>query len=339
MDITSLFQRFRRDNVAVIGGGSWATAIAKIVMENKKKIGWYMRRPDRIEGFLREEHNPAYLTSVHFDTSRINFSPDINAIARDYQTLILAVPSPYMKSHLAKLTTDISQKTIITATKGIVPDENMVCSEYLHEKFHVPYDHLLCVSGPSHAEEIALERLTYLTCACTDAKRAEEAARLFRCDYVNCKTSQDVVGIEYGGVLKNVYAIAVGICNGLKYGDNFRAVLIANALQEMERCIQAANPVSRNIADSAYLGDLLVTGYSAFSRNLTFGTMIGRGYRVKDAQIEMQMIAEGYYGTRCMHLINERLHVDMPILNAVYAILYQDAPREETIRNLAKSFK
>ena len=308
--------------IAIMGGGSWATAIAKIMLESTDEIWWYMRRDDRIEEFRRLSHNPAYLTSVHFDIQRIHFSSDINEVVNACQTLIFVTPSPYMKSHLKKLKVRLRDKFIITAIKGIVPDEN-----------------LAVLGGPSHAEEVALRRLTYLTVGCSDLDKAEEFADLIASDYIKTKTSDDVLGIEYASVLKNVYAIAAGICNGLKYGDNFQAVLMTNAAQEMERFLRAVHPIDRNIIDSVYMGDLLVTGYSNFSRNRVFGTMIGKGYSVKSAQVEMEMIAEGYFGTKCMKDINRHMHVNMPILDAMYNILYERIAPSIEIKLLTDSFR
>ena len=293
--------------IAIIGGGSWATAIAKIVVGKTHHIGWYMRRDDRIEDFQRLGHNPAYLQSVRFDTDEIFFSSDLNKIAEQYDTLVFVTPSPYLKSHLKKLKVRLRDKYIVTA--------------------------------PSHAEEVALERLSYLTIGCADRDKAQAFADILSSPFIKTKTSADVIGIEYSSVLKNVYAIAAGICNGLKFGDNFQAVLMANAVQEMARFLTVINPVERNIADSVYMGDLLVTGYSNFSRNRTFGTMIGKGYSVKSAQIEMEMIAEGYFGTKCMKEINRHCHVNMPILDAVYNILYERISPQIEIKLLTDSFR
>lgn len=330
---------FNCGKIAIIGGGSWATAIAKIIVNNTHHIGWYMRRDDRIEEFKHRGHNPAYLTSVHFNMDEIEFTSDINRIAQDYDTLVFVTPSPYLKNHLKKLKTRIRDKFIVTAIKGIVPDENLVCSEYFHEVFDVPYDNLACIGGPSHAEEVALERLSYLTIGCSDLDKATAFAETLRGQFIKTKTSSDVIGIEYSSVLKNVYAIAAGICSGLKYGDNFQAVLMANALQEMSRFLTSVHPIDRRMEDSVYIGDLLVTGYSNFSRNRTFGTMIGKGYSVKSAQIEMEMIAEGYFGTKCMKEINRHMHVNMPILDAVYNILYERIAPQVEIKLLTDSFR
>ena len=325
--------------IAIIGGGSWATAIAKIVVGHTHHIGWYMRRDDRIDEFRRLSHNPAYLTSVHFEVDEIGFSSDINRIVADYDTLVFVTPSPYIKNHLKKLKTRIKDKFVITAIKGIVPDENLVCSEFFHQVYDVPYENLACLGGPSHAEEVALERLSYLTVGCSDREKAQAFADVLTSEYIKTKTSSDVIGIEYASVVKNVYAIAAGICSGLRFGDNFQSVLMSNAVQEMSRFLTAINPIERCVYDSVYLGDLLVTGYSNFSRNRTFGTMIGKGYSVKSAQIEMEMIAEGFFGTKCMKEINRHLHVNMPILDAVYNILYERISPQIEIKLLTDSFR
>ncbi|NDV59204.1 NAD(P)H-dependent glycerol-3-phosphate dehydrogenase [Bacteroides sp. 519] len=325
--------------IAIMGGGSWATAIAKMVMGNDVSINWYIRRDDRITEFKRMGHNPSYLTGVKFDVKRINFSSNINDIVRESDTLIFATPSPYLKSHLKKLKLKLKDKFIITAIKGIVPDENLIVSDYFHKVYGVPLENIAVLAGPCHAEEVALERLSYITVACPDKDKARAMARNLSSGYIKTSISDDVTGIEYGSVLKNVYSIAAGICSGLKYGDNFQAVLMSNAIQEMNRFLDTVYPINRNINDSAYLGDLLVTGYSNFSRNRTFGTMIGRGYSVKSAQIEMEMIAEGYFGTKCIKEINKHHHVNMPILDAVYNILYEKISPMIEIKLLTDSFR
>ncbi|MBR5803522.1 MAG: NAD(P)H-dependent glycerol-3-phosphate dehydrogenase [Bacteroidaceae bacterium] len=326
--------------IAIMGGGSWATAIAKMVMSHEDEtINWYMRRDDRIEEFKRLGHNPAYLTSVRFDVKRINFSSDINKIVRESDILIFVTPSPYLKSHLKKLKTKLKDKFIITAIKGIVPDENLIVSEYFHKVYDVPEDQIAVLAGPCHAEEVALERLSYLTIGCANRDSAKYLSKKFANHFIKTSVSQDVPGIEFSSVLKNVYAIAAGICSGLKYGDNFQAVLMANAVQEMSRFIETVHPIERKIDESVYLGDLLVTGYSKFSRNRVFGSMIGKGYSVKSAQLEMEMIAEGYYGTKCIKEINKKYHVNMPIVDAVYNILYERISPMIEIKLLTDSFR
>lgn len=322
-----------------MGGGSWATAIAKIVMNHEDKITWYMRRDDRIEEFKRLHHNPAYLTGLHFDVDRINFSSDINQVVKENDTLIFVVPSPYIKGHLKRLKANMREKMVVTAIKGIVPDESITVSRYFQRMFNVPEEQVACIGGPSHAEEVALDRLCYLTVGCRDLENAKVVADLFTNKYVKTSISTDIEGIEFSSVLKNVYAIAAGICHGLKMGDNFQAVLVANAVQEMKRFLTAVQPEDRHVSDSAYLGDLLVTMYSNFSRNRVFGTMIGQGYSVKTAQLEMEMIAEGYYGTNCMKILNKRYHVNMPILDAVYSILYEKIAPSVEIKILSDSLR
>lgn len=325
--------------VAVLGGGSWATAIAKIVMHHEERITWYMRRDDRIEDFKRMHHNPAYLTGVHFDVDRITFSSNLNDVVKNNDTLIFVIPSPYIKSHLKKLKTNMREKMVVTAIKGIVPDESITVSRYFQRQYNVPEEQVACIGGPSHAEEVALDRLCYLTVGCRGVENAQMVANLFANKYVKTSVSTDIEGIEYASVLKNVYAIAAGVCHGLKLGDNFQAVLVANALQEMKRFLSAVQPEDRHVSESAYLGDLLVTMYSNFSRNRVFGTMIGQGYSVKTAQLEMEMIAEGYYGTNCMKIINKRYHVNMPILDAMYNILYEKIAPNMEIKILSDSFR
>lgn len=328
-----------RGKIAIIGGGTWATAIAKLILNNTDSINWYMRRKDRIDDFKRLGHNPAYLSSVKFDISRIHFSNNLNMTIRNSDMLIFVTPSPYLKQHLKKLKTPLYNKFIVSAIKGIVPDENMIVTDYLKKIYNVPAENLAVIGGPCHAEEVALERLSYLTIGCADTERAKIVANMLNGNFLKTSISQDVEGIEYGSVLKNVYAIAAGICYGLKYGDNFQAVLISNAIQELNRFVNAVNPIDRNICESVYLGDLLVTAYSRFSRNHTFGTMIGKGYSVKTAQIEMEMVAEGYYGTKCIKEVNEKYNVEMPILDAVYNILYNKKSSFTEIRQLTETFR
>ncbi len=325
--------------IAIMGGGSWATAIAKIVLAREESINWYMRRDDRIEDFKRLGHNPAYLTSVRFDVKRINFSSDINKVVNESDTLIFVTPSPYLKIHLKKLKSKIKDKFIVTAIKGIVPDDNMIISEYFHKQYDVPQSQIAVLAGPCHAEEVALERLSYLTIGCKDIENAKTFAKRLANQYIKTSVSDDVDGIEFGSVLKNVYAIAAGICSGLKYGDNFQAVLMSNSIQEMKRFLDTVHPIHRNVEDSVYLGDLLVTGYSNFSRNRVFGTMIGKGYSVKSAQIEMEMIAEGYYGTKCIKELNKHYHVNMPIMDAIYNILYERISPTIEIKLLTDSLR
>jgi len=320
--------------IAVFGGGTWATALAKIILAQETHINWYMRRPEQINDFIKIGHNPSYLSNVPFNIDRITFYSDINEAVRNSDTLIFAVPSPFLKSHLEKLEVGIADKFVISAIKGIVPPENLLVTDYLNKYYNIPNENLAIVGGPCHAEEIAMERLTYPTIACSDKAKAEVVARLFTNRFVKVSVSVDVEGIELAAVLKNVYAIASGVAHGLKYGDNFQAVLVSNAIIEMDRFMAITSPADRSILDSSYTGDLLVTAYSSFSRNRTFGSMIGRGYSVKSAQIEMEMVAEGYYGTKCIMEINENYLVHIPIVNTVYRILYENSPARLEIKKL-----
>ncbi len=322
-----------------MGGGSWATALAKLLLQNCDNIIWYMRRDDRIDEFKRRGHNPAYLTDVKFDTHRIYFSSDINRVCADADTLLLAMPSPYFKGHVDKITTDISAKNIVSAVKGIVPDENILITDYMVERFGTSPRTPVAIGGPCHAEEVALDRQSFLTIGCHDRVYAEEFAGLLAGPAMRTITSTDVDGIEYAAVLKNVYAIAAGIVHGLKQGDNFLAMLVSNAIREMQRFVDTVAPMpGRNIYDSVYLGDLLVTSYSRFSRNHNFGSMIGQGLSVKSARMEMEQTAEGYYGTKCIHEINARYGVRMPILDGVYDILYNRAGPARVIQALGETF-
>mgnify|MGYP002509418936 CR=1 FL=1 len=324
--------------IAVMGGGSWATALAKLLLQNCESIMWYMRRDDRIADFKAHRRNPTYLSDVEFDIERIEFSSDINYVCGEADTLLLVMPSPYFKSHLAKLNVSIADKYVVSAVKGIVPDENEIISDYMAGHYGVSPERMLVIGGPCHAEEVALERLSYLTIGCRDLVVAETFARCLSGKAMKTIVSTDLNGIEYGAVLKNVYAIAAGIVHGLKNGDNFLAMLVSNAIREMERFLYAVAPCDRQICDSVYLGDLLVTSYSRFSRNHNFGSIIGKGYSVKAATLEMEQTAEGYYGTKCIHEINERYKVPMPILDGVYQILYNRAPAARQIARMAETF-
>jgi glycerol-3-phosphate dehydrogenase (NAD(P)+) len=328
-----------KSKIAVIGGGSWATAIAKIALTNATEINWYMRRQEQIDEFVRLSKNPSYLTGVKFDTDRINFTSDINKLVRTSDILIFATPSPFLKQHLKKLRRKLDNKFVVSAIKGIVPDENLIVSDYFEQVYNVPKDNIAVLAGPCHAEEVALERLSYLTIGCSSREKARMLALRFNTSFIKTSISDDIMGIEYSSVMKNIYSIAAGICHGLKYGDNFQAVLVSNAIQEMNRFCNATNPLHRDINEPAYLGDLLVTAYSKFSRNRLFGTMIGKGYSVKTAQLEMEMIAEGYYATKCIHELNEKYQVNMPIVNAVYEILYNRCSPTLEIRKLTEKLK
>lgn len=326
-------------NVAVLGSGSWATALAKIVMHNVAEINWYIRKQETIDEFREIRRNPNHLEWAYFDISRINFSADINQVLSEAELAILAVPSPYVKDVLAEITVDMSQKKVISAVKGMIPGDNILVTDYLHEHFHIPENNLGMITGPCHAEEIALERLSYLTIGCKDTANAREWQKLFDTPYVRTTPSEDMKGLEYASVMKNIYAIAAGMCTSLRYGDNFQAVLLTNAMHEIVRFTKAVSDVPRDITDSGYLGDVLVTAYSNFSRNRQFGQMIGMGYSVKAAQTEMEMVAEGYYGTKAIHQANKTMGVDIPIVEAMYQILYKRKSPKTTIKELTQKFQ
>lgn len=313
-------------NVAVIGGGSWATALAKLLLTNCDRIGWYMHREDRIEDFIKYRHNPVYLSDVDFDTARISFTADINRACEEADTLVIVVPSPYFKETADRISVDISGKNIVSAVKGIVADTDQLITDYFVTHFGCSEENMLVIGGPCHAEEVALDRLSYLTIGCRDIEKSRCFAAHLAGKKMKTIISRDVNGIEYSAVLKNVYAIAAGIISGMKAGDNFMAMMVCNAIREMKRFTDAISPLpDRDIDRSAYLGDLLVTAYSRFSRNHNFGSMIGKGYSVKAAMMEMEQVAEGYYGTRCIHRINQMgPKVEMPILDCVHSILYEN---------------
>lgn len=314
----------RKRSVAVIGGGSWATALVKILCNNLETVHWYMRNEEAVKHILAYRHNPTYLQSVEFDLSKIDVSTDLEDIIRKADIIIIATPSAFLVKLFENITPGLFKgKIVFSAVKGIVPEYNAIPARFIHKTFGTPYSSIGIICGPCHAEEVALERLSYLTIACQKDQYAEEMADLLACRYIKTTISDDLFGTELSAVLKNVYALASGICAGIGYGDNFQSVLIANAIQEIENFIDEVSPIHRDVKSSAYLGDLLVTAYSKFSRNRTFGFMIGKGYSVKTAQLEMEMIAEGYYATKCVHEINKKFQVEMPILEAVYNILYE----------------
>ncbi|MEE1884934.1 NAD(P)H-dependent glycerol-3-phosphate dehydrogenase [Pedobacter flavus] len=325
--------------VAMIGGGSWATAIIKMLSDNvaEKQIKWWMRSSSAIDHIQKFGNNPTYLSSVELDIPAENISNDINKVVEDADFIILNVPAAFLKDALKDLKPGALQgKKVVSAIKGIVPDENLIIGEFLNQFFQVNLEDILVISGPCHAEEVALEKLSYLTIASAKSENAVLFASLLNTRYIMTNISDDIFGTEYAAVLKNIYAVASGICHGVGYGDNFQAVLISNAIREIKLFVDAVHPIERDIKESAYLGDLLVTAYSQFSRNRTFGNMIGKGYTVKSAQLEMNMIAEGYYAVKCMHEINKKYNVAMPICRAVYNVLYEKKSPSKEMALLTK---
>ncbi len=326
----------KKDKVAVIGSGSWATAIAKMLLENVCEINWFFRKEETIKQFKKLESNPRYLQSVEFETDRIHFYSDINKITEDSEILVFAIPSTFLPQILSEVRIDISKKYILSGIKGIVTDENLLVAEYLNKYFNVPLGHIGIIAGPCHAEEVALEKLSYLTIAGDDEEKATNFAKLIQTGYIFTSVSDDIWGTEYASVIKNIIAIGAGIAHGLRYGDNFQAALVSNSIQEIKRFVDTVHPISRDIKGSAYLGDLMVTVYSQFSRNRTFGTMIGKGYSVKNAILDMNMIAEGYFASRSIYEINRKYKAHMPISDMVYKVLYENASPKREMEKLTK---
>jgi glycerol-3-phosphate dehydrogenase (NAD(P)+) len=323
---------------AVFGSGSWATAIVKMLCENREQVGWYVRKQQTIDHILSEEHNPSYLSSVEFNTDQLYIDADINKMADYADVLIFAIPSAFIESELQKLTIDISSKIIMSAVKGIIPESGLLVGEHFHRKHGVDLNNIVVLAGPCHAEEVALERLSYITIACADLDIASTIADQFSSNYIRTSTNDDVVGAEFAAMLKNIYAIAAGMAHGLGYGDNFQSVLMSNATREMKRFIKKAHKMKRNINETVYLGDLLVTCYSLFSRNRMFGNMIGKGYTVKSAQMEMSMIAEGYYATKSAYEINQSKETpaQTPIIDTVYEVLYMHKNPKKAFKKLTE---
>jgi glycerol-3-phosphate dehydrogenase (NAD(P)+) len=322
--------------IAVLGGGSWATAIVKMLTENKDKVIWYMRNEEALEYIKVNEHNPNYLTSVEFKVEQLVLTNNMDEAVSMANLLIFAIPSAFLESELKKLTIPLKDKIIFSAIKGIVPETGLIVGEHFHQKYAIPFENIGVITGPCHAEEVALERLSYLTIACADTEKAEILSEHLNSHYIKTKISDDIIGTEYAAMLKNIYALAAGIAHGLGYGDNFQSVLMSNAIREMKRYISRVHKMKRNINNSAYLGDLLVTGYSTFSRNRMFGNMIGKGYTVKSAMMEMKMIAEGYYATESAYKLKStfKKKVRTPIIDAVYDILYNHKSAKITFKAL-----
>ncbi len=328
-----------QQSVAVLGSGSWATSLIKLILNNCPTVNWFIRSKETIDHILKFKHNPKYITDIQFDTERIRFFSSIREAIEASAILVFAVPAPFLQEWLDNYAGGFEAHTIVSAVKGIVPGDNLTVAEFFNRHYNVPFKNISIISGPCHAEEIALERLSYLTIASSTREKSEKLASLFRCRYVRVKISTDIYGIEYAAVLKNIVAIAAGICHGLGYGDNFQAVLISNAMQEIKRFLEKTYKSKRKLLSSPYLGDVMVTAYSQFSRNRTFGMMIGKGYSVKSAQLEMNMIAEGYYAVASIWELNKKFKVKMPIVEAVYHILYDKISPALEIQLLTESLK
>ncbi len=317
-------KRISQPSIAVIGGGSWATALVKILSENDVKIKWWLRNKEVVSHIKNFQHNPNYLSDIQINTKKVKPDSSILKVLEDVDYVILAVPAAFLKDALTGVTHEhFKGVSVVSAIKGMIPHENMLISEYIEEKYYVHPSDILAIAGPCHSEEVALEKQSFLSIACADYTNALKFSQLLNCRFVKTHCLTDIYGVEYVAMIKNIIAIASGITHGMNYGDNFQAVLVSNAMQEIKRFIEKVHPQQRDLNDSAYLGDLLVTAYSQFSRNRTFGNMIGRGYSVKSAQVEMNMIAEGYYAVKCINEVNKKHEVDMPICKAVYNILYE----------------
>lgn len=319
---------------AVIGGGSWATAIAKMLCVNLPEIAWYMRNEEAIEHIKVQHHNPNYLSSVEFHIEKLKLTSTIDEAIAYADYIIFAIPSAFLNAELSKMSESLKGKVIFSAIKGIVPETSLIVGEHFNKVYDIPFENIGVITGPCHAEEVALERLSYLTIACGDAEKAKIVAKYLSSNYIKTKITDDIIGTEYAAMLKNIYAIAAGMAHGLGYGDNFQSVLMSNAIREMKKFIKKVHKMKRNINDSAYLGDLLVTGYSVFSRNRMFGNMIGKGYTVKSAKMEMSMVAEGYYAAKSAWELNQKYEAKTPIIDAVYSILYEGKDAKKVFKKL-----
>ncbi|MFA6676602.1 MAG: NAD(P)H-dependent glycerol-3-phosphate dehydrogenase [Bacteroidales bacterium] len=336
----SFFDNNKKHHFAVLGGGSWATALVKLLSENHKNISWYMRDINNIKYIRENYHSKRYLRSVHLDTSKFFMSDDITDVIMSSDIIVIAIPSAYFITELSKANCSFEDKFIISAVKGFVGKHNLTAAEYFNQEMSIPFDNIGIISGPCHAEEVSLEKLSYMTLSSKHMETAKALCDLFSCDYVHTIPGTDIYGVEYSAALKNIYALAAGICHGLGYGDNFMAVLITNAYNELVKFMNATYPESTRVpSTSAYLGDLLVTCYSQFSRNRTFGNMIGKGYSVISAQMEMNMVAEGYFAAKSIHNINKKCKVSLPIADAVYAILFENKYPPRVIHELCKALQ
>lgn len=334
----------------ILGSGSWGTAIAKILTDNGNSIYWWNRSEAAIRHILSRHHNPQYLPAAHFDAGKLKLTTDPAEVILNSDCIIIAVPSAYADDALRGLDRNIFKgKKIISAIKGILPGNNLLLNDHLKNEFGLPLEDYFAVLGPCHAEEVAAEKLSYLTFSGKDEATATRIAAFFKTAYLNTVVNNDILGVQFAAVLKNIYAVGSGIAHGLDYGDNFLSVLIANSADEMAGFLKRAGiqnievghtdhrpggllQHSNNYAASVYLGDLLVTCYSLHSRNRAFGNMIGKGYSVKAAQLEMSMVAEGYNASRCMYGINRQIEADMPIAETVYKILWENLPAAEGLK-------
>ena len=313
-----------KPRVGVLGGGSWATALVKLLCKNTDKVYWWMRNKEAIDHIRQFGHNPNYIQSIEFEKDQLHVTDNLQEVVDNSDYIIVAIPSAFVHEAFQHYKpTGLENKVLFSAIKGVINEFDSIPARYFHKQLGVPYENIGIVCGPCHAEEVAMEKLSYLTIGCSDIEKADRMASMLGCRFLKTNTTEDVFGAELAAILKNVYAVASGICHGLGYGDNFQAVLISSAIREMERFIDTVHEIHRDVKSSAYLGDLLVTAYSPYSRNRTLGTMVGKGYSVKWATIEMNMVAEGYYAAKGIHEINKKFNADIPIADAVYRILYE----------------
>ena len=327
----------KKKSIGILGSGSWATALIKILSENASNINWYIRNSDVIEQIRADKKNPKYLSYVDLDLNKLQISSEIDQIIHDSDIIIIAIPSPFIESSLISSKKILSNKFLVSASKGIIPESFLTISEHLNQEYNIPKKNLAIISGPSHAEEVAQEKLTYLTVGTKNSKLGKYISDLLKTKYIISTVSNDMIGIEYSSSLKNIYSIMVGIAHGLGYGDNFLSVLISHCSKEMNDFIKSVHKTNRKINQSAYLGDLLVTTYSSFSRNRTFGNMIGKGYSIKSAKAEMNMIVEGYYATKNAFMLSQKLSTKFFIIDFCYKILFENKSASRQMKELSKN--
>ena len=326
----------KKPNIAIIGSGSWATALTKIFTDSQNHVFWYVRDVKKANSIRSKNRNLSYLPEIKFKSKRITVSSNINDVVNSCSWVVLAIPSSFLEKTIKQINIPLKNKFIVSAVKGIIPESKSTLGEHLNKKHEVSWEQFVVITGPSHAEEIALERTSYLTLASIKKSNAGQLRKLINTKYIQTKISNDVIGVEYAGALKNIFALAIGIAHGLSYGDNFQSVLLSNAIREMDAFLKKISKSQRNINDSAYLGDLLVTGYSTFSRNRRFGNLIGRGHTIKGAQLEMSMIAEGYYAVLYIYELSQKYEINTPIIDTVYRILYKQEGPKKNFKKLTK---
>lgn len=327
--------------IGIIGSGSWATAIAKMVTDNGHTINWWVRQAENIHYFQKRHHNPQYLRNAYFDVSKIQFSEDVKKVVAASDIIVIAVPSIYVENSLLGLDAHLLKgKKVVSAVKGVIPKLNILLNQYLAERFDFPLSDYYTLLGPSHAEEVAAEQLSYLTFSGIDVESTNQIAAYFKNEYINTVVNDDIHGVQYASIVKNIFALGAGIAHGLEYGDNFLSVYIANAANEMKQLLNAIMIQNEQVSDkvnyaaSVYLGDLLVTCYSLHSRNRTFGNMIGKGYSVRAAELEMNMVAEGYNACKCIVAINEKLKAPIPIIDAIYKVLWEGVDPKKAFKEI-----